>query len=248
MSTQAEWFFRRGRRGVVPVVIGAALLLAGLAAPVRSRADLQSPGARPTEFDHRRHERISCDRCHGTGEQHRTLLLRTAADCLACHHGDAARGSECTACHERSQLPEPGTVRVSLELTVWQDSRTRDLRFGHVLHASVECRDCHGAPITLQMDRTCGSCHERHHTAAADCESCHVSPGPAVHDASAHLTCGGNGCHGARAAPAAASRSLCIVCHAAQRTHEPSGDCARCHQVPAFGTLPAHTIGGGGRR
>lgn len=248
MSTQAEWFFRRGRRGVVPAVIGAALLLAGLAAPVRSRADLQSPGARPTEFDHRRHERISCDRCHGTGEQHRTLLLRTADDCLACHHDDAARASECTACHERSQLPEPGTVRVSLELTVWRDSRTRDLRFGHVLHASVECRDCHGAPITLQMDRTCGSCHESHHTAAADCESCHVSPGPAVHDASAHLSCGGTGCHGARAAPAAASRSLCIACHAAQRTHEPSGDCARCHQVPAFGTLPVHTIGGGGRQ
>lgn len=248
MNTQPEWCSRPVRRGLVAVVIGAALLCAGLAAPTPSRADLQFPGSRSTEFDHRRHERIACDRCHGTGEQHRTMLVRTEQDCRACHH-DAARASECTACHERSELPEPGTVPVSLELSVWQGGRPRDLRFGHVLHGRVECRNCHGTPVTLEMDRTCGSCHEDHHTAAADCESCHVSPRPGAHDASAHLSCSGGGCHDARAVPGVASRGLCLTCHPQQRTHEPAGDCGRCHQVPAIGTLPAHPIAtDGGRR
>jgi hypothetical protein len=224
----------------LPVVISAALLMAGIAAPLHIRADRQIPQpVATTPFEHSRHESIGCNRCHGTGERHRTLLLRTPQDCLACHH-DAARAADCTACHERARLPEPGTVTTALELSVRAEVQPRALPFGHELHARVDCRDCHRTPVTLAMDRTCGSCHAEHHTAAAECQSCHVSPEPAVHDASAHLSCSGGGCHAALAAPSPIlSRSLCLVCHDAQRNHEPEGDCARCHRIPDPEPLPA---------
>jgi hypothetical protein len=250
MTAAAERFARlRGRMMALPLVLAAVLLHAGAALPQRTQVDAgRSASTQARPFDHRRHESVACSACHGTGERHRTLLIRTDRDCLACHH-DTARRSACTACHDRAQLPEPGKVQVALALSVWDTTRSRELRFGHRIHADVDCRECHRAPVTLVTDRTCSSCHEEHHTPAADCRSCHETTPVAAHQAAAHLTCSGAGCHAARTAPTPVlSRALCLSCHETQRTHEPDGVCASCHQIPHTALPPSLRIPGEVRR
>jgi hypothetical protein len=196
---------------------------------VSERAGDHDGGTAPRPFDHERHEAVSCTACHGTGVNHRTLLVRDARDCAACHH----RGTgTCVGCHATGRLPAPGTVVRELSLGVWPSARTRELPFGHALHATITCRECHRTPVTLAMDRPCGSCHESHHRPDADCAACHSPPQHPVHGAGVHLTCAGAGCHAAAVAPPPSlSRTLCIACHEQQRTHEPDGECASCHLI-----------------
>jgi hypothetical protein len=199
------------------------------AAPLPGR-DRHSAGSR-RPFEHEQHEAVSCTTCHGAGERHRTLLVRTARECAACHH-DRDRHATCTGCHAAGTLPEPGTVVHELSLGGAAPVRTRALPFGHALHAAVACQECHRTPVTLAMDRSCGSCHEGHHRPEAECAACHSPPGQPVHGAGVHLSCAGAGCHApAVAPPPTLSRSLCIACHVAQRTHEPDGVCAACHLI-----------------
>jgi hypothetical protein len=233
MTANAERFARLRRELLLLLLTaGAAVLFAGAGLAQRPHDGAGSASTEPRSFDHRRHENLACSACHGTGERHRTLLIRTQQDCLACHH-DAARANPCTTCHDRDLLPEPDGVQVALALSVWETPRRRELRFGHQLHADVDCRACHSTPVTLAMDRTCGTCHVEHHSPAADCRSCHATPPTAAHTRSAHLTCSGGGCHAPQSAPAPAlSRTLCVACHEAQRTHEPDGECAACHRIP----------------
>jgi hypothetical protein len=180
-------------------------------------------------FDHVVHEALSCTTCHGAGEHHRTLLVKSPRDCAACHH-DAQSPRTCGDCHTTAALPEPGTLTRELELGVWASPRTRQLPFGHGVHRQVTCRECHGTPVTLVMDRTCGSCHESHHSSATDCAACHAPPLQPVHGPEVHLSCAGAGCHAPeRAPPLTLSRSLCLACHVAQQDHEPAGQCAACH-------------------
>ncbi|HEX6132391.1 MAG TPA: cytochrome c3 family protein [Longimicrobiales bacterium] len=210
--------------------IGALVLLADTAVAQRTTArSVPDAATVPSLFDHSRHESIGCSRCHGTGARHRMLLVRTAQDCLACHHAPE-RVDACAACHDRGSLPEPATLRVDLTLSVWDSARTRELRFGHELHARVECRTCHARPGSLAMERSCASCHEEHHSPTADCRSCHETPESGVHPAAAHLSCAGVGCHSAQAAPSPVlSRNLCLACHESSRAHMPARECAGCH-------------------
>lgn len=199
--------------------------------PTPTRAISTSTSAqRP--FDHRRHERLLCRNCHGTGEQHRTLLVRTATDCARCHH-DASRVGTCRDCHAPATLPEPGAVAVSLKLTVVDTARTRTLPFGHARHAQVACVECHGTPITLAPNRACASCHVEHHRAEANCSACHSTISRSVHPRHSHLSCSGTNCHASAVAPRPAlSRNLCLTCHPEQRTHETPRPCAACHGIP----------------
>jgi hypothetical protein len=202
------------------------------AEPLRQRGGAAAGSTRP--FGHERHEAVSCTACHGAGEQHRTLLVRTPRECAACHH-DLTRAVTCTGCHSTGTLPEPGTLLHELSLSISADTRTRALPFGHVLHAGVACLECHRAPVTLAMDRSCGSCHESHHRPEAECAACHSPSQQPVHGVDVHLSCAGAGCHAPHVAPRPTlSRSLCTVCHAAQRTHEPDGVCAACHLIPSL--------------
>jgi hypothetical protein len=199
------------------------------AEPLGQRGGAAAGSPRP--FEHERHEAVSCTVCHGAGERHRTLLVRTPRECAACHH-DLTRAVTCTGCHATGTLPEPGTLLHELSLSISADTRTRALPFGHVLHAAVPCHECHRAPVTLAMDRSCGSCHEAHHRAEAECTACHSPPQLPVHGAEVHLSCAGAGCHAPDVAPPPTlSRSLCTACHTAQRTHEPDGVCASCHLI-----------------
>jgi hypothetical protein len=186
----------------------------------------------PRPFDHARHERLSCGACHGAGELHRTLTVRTARDCAACHH-DPRRGGACAVCHAAPARAEARGVSAPLSLTVWEAPRTRTLPFNHRVHGNLACGGCHGTPVTLEVDRKCGSCHLEHHRPEADCAACHPAPAPAAHPAEAHLGCGGSGCHAPEVAPSPTlSRSLCLTCHLGQRAHEPGRACAACHEIP----------------
>lgn len=208
------------------------------------------PQARP--FDHGQHERLSCGECHGSGERHRTITVRTSYDCATCHH-DPRRGLDCSDCHRGAELAAPKAVVRTLELTVWEQGRTRSLSFAHEEHRAIACRECHATPVTLAMNRACGACHADHHRPEANCAACHAADGRAVHDDAAHLTCAGSACHAPAVAPdPVLSRSLCLMCHREQQDHEAGGECAACHGIP--GVLPGPATravpaaSGGGRR
>jgi hypothetical protein len=192
-------------------------------------------GLQPRPFRHSQHESVSCTSCHGVGDEHRVTIVRTPRDCAACHHGpDVTPRYSCSDCHSAADMPQPGPVPATLALSVWDEPRIRDLPFDHERHTELQCQDCHTSPILLSVERECASCHAEHHYPDAECTSCHLPTEPEAHDPQAHLTCSGSGCHsGESAERPALSRSLCIMCHTEQWDHEPGGDCASCHMIPA---------------
>jgi hypothetical protein len=213
-----------------------ALAAAGVCAAVLATAGLawggSSLSAVSRPFEHGRHETVSCRECHGAGERHRVTLVRDAGDCAACHH-DPARRLACARCHEAGGPAQVVDVRVSLALGVWDAPRQRELPFAHREHtAAIGCTECHGPAVT-PTTRACTACHDSHHTAEAECATCHGAPDPASHPPEVHLSCAGSGCHADDRSPAR-SRSLCVMCHADRRMHEPESDCAGCHRIPAL--------------
>jgi hypothetical protein len=181
-------------------------------------------------FQHSQHESLSCRQCHGAGERHRTTTVRTARDCAACHH-DPRRATTCDGCHRPAELPAVRRVAGSMALTVWESVRVRILPFAHERHTAFACLDCHRAPVSLAVDRECSACHSDHHRLEANCTSCHPAIEDAVHLAESHLTCAASGCHAPGVVPAL-SRSLCVMCHAEQKNHEPGSGCTACHHIP----------------
>jgi hypothetical protein len=214
-----------------PAADAAGAALGGSAAGGIAGVPAAGPAAAasPRPFDHAAHEAVPCTSCHGAGDRHRTVLVTATRECAACHHDPAARRA-CVTCHAVATLPEPGTVARQLGMGVWQEPRRRELPFGHAVHRSVACAECHRGPVTLAADRACGSCHESHHAPTAECGACHRPPGEPVHTVAVHLGCAGAGCHDAARLPTAPfGRATCVGCHPARRDHEPDGDCAACH-------------------
>jgi hypothetical protein len=201
------------------------------ALPVAPTAVGAAAGHRP--FHHAQHESMTCTACHGAGSRHRSILVLTARDCAACHHAPAR--VTCSGCHATSTLPEPGAVQREVAMSVWPETRIRELPFGHVAHGAVPCRDCHESPVTLAVVRSCGSCHESHHHPDAACAACHTIPQQPVHGAAVHLSCAGAGCHAPAAVPPAPSRMQCLACHPQQQQHEPAEGCAGCHLLQRRG-------------
>ena len=157
-------------------------------------------------------------------------MALTARDCAACHHR-ADRATACTGCHaEREPAP---AARVSVRMTPAGGApRTRELPFAHAPHREVACRDCHTAPVTLAVGRSCTSCHAEHHVATASCVACHAGPVQAAHRRAAHEGCAGSGCHvGAVAAALPPARNVCLSCHQDMTRHRPGRECADCHRV-----------------
>jgi hypothetical protein len=219
-------------RTAVPLV-GALLCMVVLAA---AAAAMRAPAeGRPRPFEHERHEAVPCTACHGTGDRHGVVLVRTALQCAACHH-DPAQPRACTVCHAAADLPAPGSVSHSFESSLFGERRIRNLPFGHARHGELSCRSCHVAAVTLAPERSCSSCHVEHHGPAAECAACHQPAGNGVHGAGVHLSCSGAGCHAPGTAPSPTlSRSLCLACHAEQRSHEPGVPCAGCHLLVGGG-------------
>jgi hypothetical protein len=201
--------------------------------------------SQPRPFRHRQHETISCVECHGRADEHGVVTVRTARDCAQCHH-DPARGYACQDCHGEADIPTARDVEASLQLTVWEESRTRVLPFEHGTHDGISCEECHTGPVLLAAEVGCAECHADHHRAEADCAACHAPAEEGVHGLTVHLTCTSSGCHaGTAGARPPLARTLCLVCHTDQRDHEPGLDCHACHMVPE--SPPVRTGAGNGR-
>lgn len=194
-------------------------------------------------FSHRRHRAQECTVCHATGKAHGALLVKTVADCQVCHHASpkstpagAVAGAKpvlCTTCHNRTGLPQAIEDTVQVKLTVWKEPRSRVLGFRHDKHVNVDCTLCHATPVSLAVpaEKSCQSCHDKHHQPDVECRACHPTPKTA-HTRDAHLGCAGSQCHAPQTVQGlAAKRNVCLVCHQTQVSHKPGKECATCHQV-----------------
>ena len=222
----------RRLRLTVSVCLGLGALLT-----VATAAQAQTRRA----FSHDYHENLACTNCHTTGGQHGVPRDWTPEACASCHH-DPARGMTCDTCHERDSYADPRPTMQTLHLSIWQESRTRELTFDHHLHVRLDCRDCHEGSGLLQPP-TCESCHQNHHRVGVECAQCHRAPEPGVHGLEAHASCGGSGCHSEVATRRPMlSRASCLICHPTQRNHMPGRECASCHIVPEGSDLSAAPV------
>ncbi len=195
-----------------------------------------TPSPPTWDFSHTRHAKVECRECHDSSESHGQLVVGKL-ECNKCHH-DAqspsviAAGGECTTCHDLP-IGGPLNVELTLNLTVWDAPRTRELPFGHAPHAEVPCRDCHSNSADMLDVPHCGTCHGEHHSRDNACWLCHSTDVQAAHTVAAHDGCQAAGCHANHVVwPVLEQNSTCLVCHADQRDHEPGGDCAECHGIP----------------
>lgn len=213
------------------VTLAAAVALGPVATPtlVSAQAGSRATEARP--FRHSVHLRtIACGDCHRPEQRHRGAEW-SAPRCAACHHGDAVVEG-CTTCHARAELAGSRARPTPMALSVWPDSRVRELPFDHALHGDLGCLDCHREGMSRPA-ADCAGCHADHHRAEAECTRCHAPAANEAHDLAVHGGCAGAGCHQREGTPApAATRSSCLLCHREQREHRPAGVCTECHALP----------------
>jgi Ni/Fe-hydrogenase subunit HybB-like protein/Fe-S-cluster-containing dehydrogenase component len=188
-------------------------------------------------FEHAKHDRINCQSCHRADIRHNATDMRRVQDCRGCHHTQRAQAT-CTNCHEASELQKiRTTVRKTFNIRIGSiDRPTRTVPFEHGAHLTADCRTCHTAgPANTPTTVACSSCHTEHHRPTANCLTCHEAPRAGAHERTAHLGCGGVGCHDA--APAAIqeaprTRLLCVTCHSTKVSGHRPGNCADCHRLP----------------
>jgi len=188
-------------------------------------------------FDHDDHPGVACEACHGSGAAHTTLKLRTIEDCRGCHH-TPPESDDCTGCHVVDEV-RTITARVTRTMDIQVgslDGPRRTLVFDHAKHWRTNCSVCHSGRDMRTADKAdCSGCHLNHHDPTADCSACHEAPAFGAHTRTAHLGCGGTGCHdplpaAIRGAPR--TRQLCLACHRDMVQHEPGRVCVDCHILP----------------
>jgi hypothetical protein len=203
-----------------------------------ARVDLQAQQARrdPLVFSHARHRDVECSACHSTERVHGAVTVTSVRDCQSCHH-TAPVANRCEACHQPAELrTAQQTVRQAVRLSVAPQQRMRNLPFSHAVHAGETCASCHREPLTMRVTVSCNGCHEQHHRPNSQCISCHVRPPADAHTVNAHLGCAGAGCHDpapAQVRNVPRTRNLSLGCHQDLVQHEPGGNCADCHRLPA---------------
>lgn len=198
----------------------------------------QRAGADTVPFRHAQHRDVECTSCHTSERTHGEVKVRTMKECQSCHHsaqtivkGQAA----CQQCHQGA-MTRTTTVAHAFKVSARPAGKTqapRTLGFNHQQHTNVQCQSCHTTPVTLEVTKTCASCHQDHHKVERSCRSCHTAPFTRpVHQRTAHLGCAGSGCHTDQAAlNLPAQRNVCLTCHQNMVTHKPNRECAQCHQV-----------------
>jgi hypothetical protein len=199
-------------------------------------------------FDHPTHAAYECTRCHAANEQHEQFRVTELDDCRSCHH-TTPLASDCLACHEGGGNA-PSTTRQMIRTMDIQlgglDQPQRLLPFQHVTHEGVSCTTCHTEGLRLGASETdCTACHDDHHRPTASCSTCHPAPAEGAHDRTAHLGCGGAGCHQQAAASILATprtRSVCLSCHRDLTTHYPERECMSCHILPPPEPRPASGV------
>ncbi len=206
-------------------------------APRAHRVPLASRVPRPVAiFRHDTHEEVACTACHGTDGAHATFTVSRIDDCRSCHHNQPL-AAECRSCHQERETSGRMEVSRTLDIRIGTiDRPSRSLVFEHAPHARLACQSCHNGGLALDASGTdCSACHSAHHEPATNCRACHAAPAEGSHDRTAHLGCGGAGCHEAaplsiQAAPR--SRDLCLVCHQDRSDHKADRVCAGCHALP----------------
>jgi nitrate/TMAO reductase-like tetraheme cytochrome c subunit len=197
-------------------------------------------------FNHRDHRDIRCTECHTSRQTHGEVTLESRAQCLDCHHSRrvAATGSGCARCHARGELSVPRTVEIAMSIR--GTSTTRRIGFDHDNHAQLACATCHTQGTALGVGRTCASCHENHHTAQADCTTCHRATAREAHTVEVHTrSCAGSSCHESQQyGSMTQGRNTCLACHVDKGDHRPGRACAACHRVSfATGAMPEAPAG-----
>ena len=209
----------------------------------RGRGDMPPPdeppgssitaAASPSDtFSHQRHRRLACLTCHDLRARGRTLTFEAPRGCQICHHQRPA-ASNCSNCHQVSELADPRPVTV--QVAVFRHSlRPRQVDFDHSSHPEVACVKCHQAPVSLAPTPEaagCKGCHDDHHRVDRDCATCHrtaqILP---AHDSlvDPHLAC--NLCHASTTVAALTpSRSFCLACHDPKVNHYAPKECTVCH-------------------
>lgn len=190
-------------------------------------------------FVHGDHGTVACGTCHGENALHGSVRVQGREDCRSCHH-TAPLVSGCTGCHVVEEVRETSfEVTKRLEITIGSlDRPIRTVVFRHSDHwQHTGCAVCHTGGIDLETAKgaDCSGCHLEHHEPTAHCVTCHEVPAPGAHDRSAHLGCGGAGCHdrapaGIRSAPR--TRELCLACHQDLVDHKAGRTCVDCHVLP----------------
>ncbi|HUP19515.1 MAG TPA: NapC/NirT family cytochrome c, partial [Gemmatimonadota bacterium] len=185
----------------------------------------------PSGFAHTDHRDIACTDCHTSRSTHGEVTVESRGECLQCHHTRPVVNAGCARCHSRSELS--AARNVSVQMSFARRTTSRALRFDHDDHASTACADCHTRPPTLAVSRTCASCHASHHTASADCLTCHRPPAATAHTRDVHTRgCAGSGCHeDTRYGAMTRGRNTCLGCHQDMTDHRPGEECAKCHRV-----------------
>jgi hypothetical protein len=64
--------------------------------------------------------------------------------------------------------------------------------------------------------------------------ACHPAPREGVHNRNVHVGCAGSGCHSTLPIGGVPrTRPFCLSCHQDKLNHQPRGNCADCHRLPA---------------
>jgi hypothetical protein len=201
-----------------------------------------------------KHRAARCDACH----QQPATYLGLSQRCLSCH-ADQHRGqlgADCLPCHGFDGW-KPAT---------FEHGRARFALQGK--HIQVSCQGCHvpalddtSATYTRYRDipySACSDCHNDYHRGQfqEDCATCHSADGwkpvPVDHQRTRFPLLGGHAkvtcvaCHGPRPADGdvaiAQYRGLefarCQDCHADYHRGQFSEDCAACHAVAGWKTVP----------
>lgn len=186
------------------------------------------------EFEHLRHGSVTCATCHPPGPLHGVQAVTTLQDCRSCHHTGKALPN-CQGCHTAAEVAFTRQLVAKLEIGAGEPGRPeRLLPFDHGEHSTLRCETCHtGGLANAPANANCANCHDQHHRPGANCVTCHQVPSRDTHNRTAHLGCGGVGCHVNAPASlletALPTRELCVTCHRDLHAHEVGRPCVACH-------------------
>ena len=153
-----------------------------------------APQSTDTSFRHSIHKSLACTGVSWTGTTHGGLKFTPPAGCMGCHHGPQQK-AQCATCHKTTPTSALQRARGLRDLGAPESVDARDASdpFTHERHAALTCARCHASDAKRTVaTTTCTSCHADHHTAAANCASCHKTTNVG-HDRSVHAGCAG--CH-----------------------------------------------------
>lgn len=214
---------------------------------------LSQAGFALREFDHDQtpfpligaHVPLTCEDCHGDGEQAQYASLR-ATDCSACHsdaHAGRYSPAKCATCH----TPDGWNERF------FDHSNTRFPHTGK--HVGLACEKCHTeGSWTGLVSESCEDCHfeKNPHGNAIErdaCDGCHATTsfaeisfdhaaGTKFDPAPAHVDVPCTRCH-KKVAHFEGLSTVCSNCHVSDRPiGHYGGECDGCHQA-------AHWVPGG---